>query len=304
MNIESLLDALKFAYRQKISFYKIVEIFENFSPKKILASFMLVIELLTSIIFDTPVTPSGQPLDLTGYKQVFCDEFEGDTLNTDVWNYRCLGERRGGYNGESQIKVKNGELFLTAEYLEDGKYGEGWYAGMISLKEYYKQGYFEIKCKCNKDKGFWSAFWIQSPIGPYDHYISQGGVNGAEIDIFEAMSADAMLSSNRNAVTQTIHCNGYDDDIENIDSCCLGKFKTGKDIYEEYNTYGLKWTENEYIFYVNGIETARSSFGNGVSQIPEEVIVSLELPDDIPFEKGYTSTMTVDYVKIYQLKGA
>ena len=64
------------------------------------------------------------------------------------------------------------------------------------------------------------------------------------------MSADAKLPSSRNSVTQTIHCNGWDDDVENIDSRTLGKFKVGNDIYNEYNTYGLEWTEDEYIFYI------------------------------------------------------
>ena len=141
---------------------------------------------------------------------------------------------------------------------------------MISLKQDYLRGYFEIRCKYNKDKGFWSAFWIQSPSNPYDHNISQGGIYGAEID------------------------------VENIDSRTLGKFKVGNDIYNEYNTYGLEWTEDEYIFYINGVESARSSFGNGVSTIPEEVIVSLELPGSADFEKDYSTQMVIDYVKIYQ----
>ena len=135
---------------------------------------------------------------------------------------------------------------------------------------------------------------------PYDHNISQGGIYDAEIDIFEAMSADAKLPSSRNSVTQTIHCNGRDDDVENIDSRTLGKFKVGNDIYNEYNTYGLEWTEDEYIFYINGVESARSSFGNGVSTIPEEVIVSLEFPGSVDFEKYYSTQMVIDYVKIYQ----
>ena len=54
--------------------------------------------------------------------------------------------------------------------------------------------------------------------------------------------------------------------IENIDSRNLGKFK-GKNIHEEYNTYGLEWTDSEYIFYVNGVETRRTSFSKGVSQV-------------------------------------
>ena len=302
-NIESVLDLLKFAPRQKYAFYEFFQLaatfFKDFSFKKAAASVMLMCELLGSMIFDTPVTPHGPELDLTGYELVFCDEFEGDTLNTDVWKHRGEGARRGGFNASTQAKVSNGELNLVAEYLENGKYGEGWYSGMISLKEHYKQGYYEIRCKCSPGEGFWSAFWIQAD-SPYDHYISQGGVGGAELDIFEAMSYSAKLKDNRFAITSTVHCNGGDDDIENIDSCCVGEFKVGNDIYNEYNTYGLEWTEDEYIFYINGIESRRTSFENGVSQVPEEVIVSLEIPDNINNPKDFTTCMTVDYVKIYQ----
>lgn len=305
MYFDKFLDLLKLAFRQKAAVYDAVEFFKNFfsngfSIKKIFVGFMVVIELLGCLAFDTPRTPRGQELNLDGYSLVFFDDFDGDTLNTDVWKHRGVGARRCGFNAESQAEVRDGNLYLTAEYLEDGKFGAGWYSGMISLKQHYLRGYFEIRCKCNKDKGFWSAFWIQSPNNPYDHNISQGGIYGAEIDIFEAMSADAKLLSSRNSVTQTIHCNGWDDDVENIDSRTLGKFKVGNDIYNEYNTYGLEWTEDEYIFYINGVESARSSFGNGVSTIPEEVIVSLELPGSADFEKDYSTQMVIDYVKIYQ----
>lgn len=303
--LEKLFDLLNMAYRQRVAFYAMVDAIKDmiaaFPGKRILAGFMIVFEMLASIAFDTPVTPNGKELDLTGYNLVFDDEFDGDSLNMDVWKHRGLGTRRCGFNAESQAAVRDGNLYLTGEYLTDGVYGEGWYTGMISLKQHYLRGYYEIRCKCNKDKGFWSAFWIQSPNNPYDHYISQGGVNGAEIDIFEAMSADAKLPMNKNSVTQTVHCNGWDDDVENIDSRCLGKFKVGNDIYSEYNTYGVEWTEDEYIFYINGVESGRTSFGNGVSTIPEEVIVSLEIPDGgLPFEKDYQTQMVVDYVRIYQ----
>lgn len=301
------MDLLKLAYRQKASVYAAGNFFSNFfndfSLKKIISGLMVIIEMFGCIIFDTPLTPRGDKLDLTGYKLAFEDNFDGNSLNTDVWNYRYCGPRRNGFLSESQVSVKDGNLYLTGEYLKNGAYGEGWYVGWIALTQKYCRGYFEIRCKCNKDKGFWSAFWIQAP-SPYDHNISKGGVGGAEIDIFEAMDADKKINANRNAVSQTIHCNGWDDDVENIDSRNLGRFKVGRDIYNEYNTYGLKWTEDEYIFYINGVESARSSFANGVSQIPEEVIVSLEKPDNLPEEiasnKDYKTQMIVDYVKIWQ----
>ena len=89
------------------------------------------------------------------------------------------------------------------------------------------------------------------------------------------------------------------DTTDDYDSCRVGIFR-GNDIFNEYNTYGLEWNKDEYIFYINGVETTRSSFCDGTSQSPEELIVSLEIPDELNFEKGYSTHMTVDYVKIWQ----
>ncbi len=299
-----LIEFLKLAPRQvwgveQQAFY-FKEIFTSFSPKRIVASILAIIELFGLTIFDLPTTPRGQELDLTGYSIAFEDDFNGTELDTDAWEYRANGPRRGGYNAESQVKVENGNLIISGEYLTDGAYGEGWYTGMIKLKERYCRGYFEIKCKVNADSGFWSAFWIQAD-HPYEAQYSKGGVGGAEIDIFESMSYDRLVG--KNSVAQTIHCAGVDGVQEGYQSERLGDFY-GNNIYEEYNTYGLEWTEDEYIFYINGVETRRSSFGNGVSGVEEDVIVSLEIPDEAKLaeldKETYQTEYIIDYVKIYQ----
>ena len=291
------------AYREA---WAVVQIFEetkemwsSFSIKGFFAGIMAVLELFGMLLFGFPTTPRGQELNLDGYELVMYDEFEGDTLNTDIWQHRGLGSRRSGYNGESQVEIKDGKMTITGEYLKDGEYGEGWYAGMVSLKEKYTRGYFEIRCICNKDNAFWSAFWIQAS-NPYDAEYSQGGIGGCEIDIFESMCYDDTFPD---AIVSTVHCAGVDGVQEGFQSANLGRFR-GNNIYEEFNTYGLEWTEDEYIFYINGIETARTSFGNGVSQVPEEVIVSLEIPGDDKLEafdkETYKTEFIIDYVKIYQ----
>lgn len=299
-----LTDVLKLAPRQiwgvEQQIYHLTEIFTSFSPKKIIASFLAIIELFGLTILDYPTTPRGQELDLSGYTLVFEDEFNGTQLNTDVWEYRGSGPRRGGFNAESQVRLENGNMIMTGDYQTDGTYGEGWYTGMIKLKERYCKGYFEIRCIVNSGAGFWSAFWIQAD-SPYTASVSKGGVGGAEIDIFESMSWGDAIGSD--SVSQTIHCAGVDGVQEGFQSCNLGRFY-GKNIYEEYNTYGLEWTDDEYIFYINGVETRRSSFGNGVSEAPEDVIVSLEIPsEDILNEldkASYNTEYIVDYVRIYQ----
>ncbi len=302
--LEKIMDLLDLAVRQKEAVYGVGRAFSAMLEsggdffKKVIALFLAFFEMFGSVIFDTGMTPKGEKLDLTGYSLVFSDDFDGDSLNTDVWAYRGSGKRRFGYNAPGQVSVKDGNLNIRGEYLEDGEYGPGWYVGMINIKQYYCRGYFEIRCKCNKGNDFWSAFWIQAD-HPYDHDISKGGIGGAELDIFESVSADK--NSSKNCVTSTVHCNGYDDDVENIDSCNIGKFK-GKNIYDEYNTYGLEWNEDEYIFYINGVESGRTSWASGVSEVPEMVIVSLEIPDNVTYEtdSGFTTDFVVDYVKIYQ----
>lgn len=271
------------------------------SIKKAIAALIVVAELIGLTVFDMPARPLGDELDLTGYSLVFEDEFEGNALNTNVWDYRGSGPRRGGFNAESQVKVENGKMIMTGEYQTDGTYGEGWYTAMIKLKERYCKGYFEIRCILNEGSGFWSAFWLQAD-APYTASISKGGIGGAEIDIMESYNDET--HKRYNSIGQTIHCAGVDGVQEGYQSERLGYY-TGNNIHQEYNTYGLMWTDDEYIFYINGVETARSSFGNGVSQVAEDVIVSLEIPDETQLaaldKDTYHTEFIVDYVRIYQI---
>lgn len=305
--MDKLAALLKLAWRKQYAIERLGPIFKSifasgFSLKRLFIFFVAFSEMFGSVFFDSPLTPAGDPLDLTGYNLVFCDEFDGDSLNTDVWYYRGVGSKGKKYNAyysPSQVNVGNGNMTIDFEYLEDGEYGEGWYSGEVSLINQYKNGYFEIRCICNNEVGPWSAFWL-SRDGAYDAEISQGGIYAAEIDILESYMGNIFGVSDINATIHAIHCNGTDDN-PSIESMRLGYYKASN-IYKQYNTYGLKWTEDEYIFYVNGIETVRSSFGNGVCVNPLDVIVSVCAPSNEPeYDKSISSRMTVDYVKIWQL---
>ena len=272
--------------------------------KRMLAGLLAAAELFCAAVFKAPVHPYGEALDLSGYKMILNEEFDGDTLDTDVWYFRSLGSGNAGcgFNAESQARLENGKLILTGEYLDEqrGTYGAGWYSAAVALKEWYCKGYFEIRCICNKDDGFWSAFWLQSAHSYDDE--SRGGVGGAEIDILEATDYDSILPFSHNSITQTVYCNGSDDDEEKIDKCQFSV--VGKDIYNQFNTYGVLWTDDEYIFFVNGVESARTSFGLGVSEVLENLIVSLEIPNELPKKiadnPAYRTEMIVDYVRVYQ----
>ena len=275
--------------------------------------------LITAIL---ALFSSFLPIDLIENKRVdmsqleltWADEFEGNTIDTTKWTgcHHKAGEsliRKGGWWNMDMASVQDGALHISTKYFPDGYQNNGkagWYSTALYTKGLFeqKEGYFEIRCILPEGNGMWSAFWLNCD---GMNNVGNGGTDGAEIDIFESAYYDSTL---KNRVSSNIHYDGYFEDIksENVTAPLI----IANDPYKEYNTYGLEWNENEYIFYINGIETGRTSFG-GTSQVAEYVILSVEVggemgtakdnwagtalsPDFIPTD------FIVDYVRVYQYK--
>jgi beta-glucanase (GH16 family) len=241
-----------------------------------------------------------------GYSLVFEDDFDGETLDMSKWAYRGNGRRRVGYNSPEQVFLKDGCLHMKQEY-KNGEYGEGWYGGMIRANDYFLRGYFEIRCICSRsvhscDGSFWSAFWLQAP-SPYDPEKSRGGIGpgGSEIDIIECFSTKDGAYP---LITSTIHCSGMKGSVAaqgGLDSSTVSR-RILPDACEMFHTYALDWDENEYKFYIDDELVAVSIWGDGVSRVPQELIVSLELPGNCVEDKDYTTEFVVDYVRVWQKK--
>lgn len=264
--------------------------------------------------------PDKSP-NLEGMELVLDEQFDRE-LDPTVWNTTPeTPERRGGYWDPAQCFTQDGNLIIRTEYKEDGAYGPGWYTGTCSsrnLKE-YTYGYFEVRCKAPAAEGLWSAFWMQSQTMSD---VTEGGKNGAEIDIMESPyynDPQMPAETYRNTTMHTVHIDGYGDEHQ---SRVSKQYQVQNDMYSEFNTYGLMWTEDEYIFYINGQETWRTKWG--VSQSPEFLWLSVEIAGETdsanPANQGNQFTWSgdirnnpegtmpvdfvVDYVKVYQAKQA
>jgi beta-glucanase (GH16 family) len=127
------------------------------------------------------------------------------------------------------------------------------------------------------------------------------GRDGTEVDIFES---DGYEKLNKNNISSNLHFDGYNEAHQKLGA---KRFLIKNNPYENFNTYGLEWNENEYIFYINGVETFRTSFG-GVSQNEEYMILSVEMrgEEGVPSERenipAEGAEFIVDYVKVYQYK--
>ncbi|MBO5421569.1 MAG: glycoside hydrolase family 16 protein [Clostridia bacterium] len=293
----------------------------------IFVSFLMFISPELPALLDLPAIPSGQELKLEErFELVWEDEFEGDSLDTTKWDDNQSVDtlhwgpiRKGGYWHKDMIDVRDGSLVISTQYKDTAlegptfgspdSYGPGYYTGMVATagKHEFLYGYFECRAILPKATGMWSAFWMMNG----DVYnVDDSGEDGTEIDVFESMDYLHAWWGAGDCVQTGIHYDGY---AEGHTGVGLGKWFANNP-YEEYNTYGVEWNENEYIFYINGVETARTSAG-GVSKNPEYLILSCEVAGEngvawadrhgvgeIDIEPGETAEFIVDYVKVYQYK--
>lgn len=275
---------------------------------KAILSFFTSIIMFLCFNLDIPCYPMGEKVDMDKFTQTFSEEFDGE-LDRTVWSghYQYGTKtvtRKGSYWNQYLATTKDGNLVIPVVYLEDGMggAGAGWYSAGIDTDNdaengfSQKFGYFECRCILPKGSDIWSAFWLMNS-GVFNE--DGNGRDGTEIDIFES---DCYGDFIENAVTSNLHFDSYNEAHQKLGA---KKFLLKNNPYEEYNTYGLEWNENEYIFYINGVETFRTDFG-GVSQNEEYVILSVEMKgeDGVPSEREQApadpAEFIVDYVRVYQ----
>lgn len=226
-------------------------------------------------------------LDLSGFELVFADDFNGTGLDTAVWRGEGkAAPRRGGYWDDSCIRVSDSDLIIDIEYRPNGALGAGWYTGAVRTEPLsensgflQKYGYFECRCRVPKIKGAWAAFWLM-PKGNFENCDENSGRDGSEIDVFESMYAFSPLYPIKNSVTHAVHIGGYGNGLKSIGSPNF----FFKDLYDSYHTYGVKWDESGYVFYIDGVESWRTNetrfkgkrYSN-VSHTPEYMLLSCEV---------------------------
>lgn len=284
----------------------------RFDFKRAGALILAFFQLIGSAVFDTPVTPYGDTIDMSRFELVWSDEFDHGFDDTIWQGHYVYGDndtqlRDTAWWNRSQVSFsEDGCLLLSAGYKENGPKGAGYYSyGMETNpnKNYngkhtgYEQlyGYFEIRCILPKGAGLNPAFWMLTD-GMWNDD-TDGGVSGCEIDIFETLYSYDEKSVFHDSVYHTIHVDSYEDAHRSENQ---GHFYAN-DPYNEFNTYGVEWNKDGYIFYINGMETARTDFA-GVCEVPLYLIISLGVNEKIAENEYLPSALKVDYVRAYQYK--
>ncbi len=254
------------------------------------AAFCCILNLSGSSACAAPPSPD--------YSLTWSDEFNGNALDWDKWQYKFQGVHRDGYNTSNAVAVADGNMTITT-YTENDVHYTAWIATENKFQQRF--GYYEARIKFNDSPGMWSAFWLlANTVGsePFDN----PAVTGAEIDIVEHRLVDNAYNNIDNSVFSAVHWDGYHEN-HMTDSHMTNNLGVG----DGFHLFGVEWDDEEYRYYVDG--NLAWTCDVGISERTEYIILSSEVD---PWEwsgpipaGGYgslatsTTKMTVDYVRVY-----
>lgn len=241
-----------------------------------------------------PPAPQLKP-PIPGYTLAWHDEFEGNEIDATKWKPWALGPRRDAINTADAATLDGkGHLFINTRRVQDDgqtRYETGgvWTHGLYEPTF----GYIEARIKLHTQIGHWAALWLNcSPMGDPVGDPAKGGV---EIDVMEYHHR----MRGGQAVQHNIHWDGYAKDHKS-----RGREVTVQNLTDGFHTFGMLWTSDEYVFFVDGVETfrVRSKDGGAISHRPEYLILSLEVGDwagDIK-NAELPDGMIVDWVRVWK----
>lgn len=259
--------------------------------------------------------PSFLP-DGTDFRLVWSDEFDGDTLDRSKWDYRTsmMGKTHPAWvekgvhldgnsnavftlleeNGKPvSAQLQTGHNFMD-EPTQKTMFGDDdlqWNIGKLKKNLFtHKYGYYECRCRLQQKPGWWSAFWLQSPVigaslDPAD--------TGVEVDIMECFEPGKIARHN-------VFTGGYGQDMRNR--------KAGGGIVLDKNAFhrfGLLFDETGYTFYIDGQEDGKIT--EDISGHEEFILISTEvhgyrLRAHEPSKEAFDAigdTFLVDYVRVF-----
>ena len=239
-----------------------------------------------------------------GYRLVFSEEFQGNSLDSSKWNSRYRWGPHWIINSEEQFYVDrindpdfghnpfsfDGEhMYISAirtpDWLRSKASNQPYLSGALTTYNKFKMryGYVEMRAKLPRGKGLWPAFWL---LHQHDHD------RRPEIDVVE------LLGDTPNLIYNTYHW------VENWEARRTPSYEVwGPDFSQDFHTYAMQWEPGRITWYLDGEQQHQFVDGN-VSWEEMYLLVNLAVggwwPGSPDSSTPLPATMVVDYIRAYQ----
>ncbi len=216
---------------------------------------MTISRLILSVLFSiSQLLLSAQATDVQpdGYKLVWSDEFNGNSLDEKAWNIEVNGD--GGGNQELQfyrrenVAVADGNLVITAR--RENYSNRSFTSGRVNSrnKAYFKHGILQARIKMPKTAdGLWPAYWMMG-----NDYGKVGWPRCGEMDIVEMGHSDGIRNSTQDRYfSGTLH---FGKSAGNVDHHQISQdFTAPADnavTNDDYHIFTVEWDDNNlYMYY-------------------------------------------------------
>ena len=255
----------------------------------------------TTEAITTPDQKTDTSYALPGWALVWNDEFIGNVVDSNKWNYEVNGS--GGGNNELQYYtdryqnsyVDSGSLTIVAR--KETYLGKQYTSARMrtNFKGDWTYGHFEIRAKLPYGRGTWPAIWMLSTDWSYGGWPESG-----EIDIMEH------VGYNMNVIHGSTHSKKY---YHKIGTQITGTINI-PNVSTEFHTYSCDWYADSIAFFVDGKKYLTSyNDKSGWQGWPFDkrfhMILNIAVGGDWGGAQGvdnsiFPQKMLIDYVRVYK----
>lgn len=208
-----------------------------------------------------PLPTGNADINWNNAELVWSEEFGKSTLIDDIWNLEKnsnnpdVADQLQTYQREN-LEISNGTLKIHANKVGDGQQKGDYTSARINTKYAYKYGRIEVSVKLPEaqKKGIWAKIVL---IGENEKIV--GWPSCGEIDLMEYFSY----------IPNKTFVNLHSEVNNSMNGTLISASANVDNAEEEFNAYGILWTDKYIKFYINDVNNIIYTF-NRPSQATEE----------------------------------
>ena len=250
-----------------------------------------------AVAFNTTGGPS-----MVGWAMDWSDEFNGNQLDSTVWNYDTgnggWGNNELEYYQAQNAVVQNGVLTITAQAQPVA--GSPYTSARLQTanKKSFTYGRFQIRAKLPGTQGLWPAFWLLGQ--SCNSFALYGGTipwpNCGEIDAMEMIGG---------AGDYTTHGTLHYVNLTGVGQGPSFQYQNASKLSAGFHTYTVDWTPAGFTWYIDAIPYGTKAMDGNMAAFaqPFFLVLNVAVGGNWPGAPDSTTvlpqTMVIDYVRHY-----